>query len=329
MGKYLVKKIIIYLLTFFVAVTINFWLPRLMPGDPISQLLSRFSGMEGGREIIEQQLRLLFDLDSPLLVQYLDFWKATLRGDLGVSIFQFPRPVIDIIKSSIVYTIILLVPTIILSWIIGNKFGAFSGINKKADNALMPFFYFLTSSPYFWMAGVVSFVFGVIFDWFPISGAYSSTLRPALTMRFLLNYLSHYILPFLTMFLVQLGGWAIGMRNMILYERSSNYSKYMEALGASDKLIRSYGFRNGVLPQVTGLALSLGGIIGGAIFVEVVFNYPGLGRLMLTSITNQDYFLLQGIVLAIVTMTLVANFLIDIIYMFIDPRVRLSFSGEV
>ncbi|MFW5981718.1 MAG: ABC transporter permease [Halanaerobiaceae bacterium] len=329
MGKYLFKKIIIYLITFFVAVTINFWLPRLMPGDPISQLLSRFSAMDGGREIIERQLRLLFDLDRPLLVQYFDFWKATLRGDLGVSIFQYPRPVIDIIKSGIVYTIILLVPTIILSWIIGNKFGAFSGVNKKADNALMPFFYFLTSSPYFWMAGVVSFVFGVIFDWFPISGAYSSTLRPALTTRFLLNYLSHYILPFLTMFLVQLGGWAIGMRNMILYERSSNYSKYMEALGASDKLIRSYGFRNGVLPQVTGLALSLGGIIGGAIFVEVVFNYPGLGRLMLTSITNQDYFLLQGIVLAIVTMTLVANFLIDIIYMFIDPRVRLSFSGEV
>ncbi len=328
MGKYLGKKIIIYLITFFIAVTLNFWIPRMMPGDPITQLLSRFTGMEGGREIIENQLRLLFNLDQPLLAQYINFWKSIFTGDFGVSIFQFPTPVIEIIKEGIVYTIILLIPAIILSWIIGNKLGAFSGLNKNADNFMMPFFYFLTSSPYFWMAGVVAFVFGVKIGWFPISGAYSATMRPAFTMSFILNYASHWFLPFLTMFLVQLGGWAIGMRNMILYERSSNYSKYMESLGASDKLIRSYGFRNGVLPQVTGLALRLSGIIGGAILVEVVFNYPGLGRLMLSSIQNKDYFLLQGIFLAIVTMTLVANFLVDIVYMIIDPRVRLSLSGE-
>lgn len=328
MGKYLGKKIIIYLITFFIAVTLNFWVPRMMPGDPIQQLLSRFSDMEGGREILENQLRLLFNLDQPLMTQYINFWKSIFGGDLGISIFQFPKPVIEIIKGGIIYTIILLIPTIILSWIVGNKLGAFSGLNKKADNILMPLFYFLTSSPYFWMATVVSFIFGVKMGWFPISGAYSTTMRPGFNLKFILNYISHWILPFLTMFLVQLGGWAIGMRNMILYERSSNYSKYMESLGASDKLIRSYGFRNGILPQVTGLALRLSGIIGGAILVEVVFNYPGLGRLMLSSIQNQDYFLLQGIFLAIVIMTLVANFLVDIIYMFIDPRVRLSLSGE-
>jgi len=137
------------------------------------------------------------------------------------------------------------------------------------------------------------------------------------------------VLPFLSLFLVDLGGWAIGMRNLIIYERSSNYSKYMEALGASDKLIRNYGFRNGVLPQVTGLALRIAGIIGGAITVETVFNYPGLGRVMLNAVLNQDYFLLQGIFLAIITLTLVANFMVDIVYMFIDPRVRASFFGEV
>ncbi len=328
MGKYLGKKIIIYLITFFIAVTLNFWIPRMMPGDPITQLLSRYAGMEGGREILENQLRLLFNLDQPLLTQYINFWKSIFSGDLGVSIFQFPTPVIEIIKEGIVYTIILLIPAILLSWIIGNKLGAFSGLNKKADNMMMPFFYFLTSSPYFWMAGVVAFVFGVKIGWFPISGAYGLTMTPTFSFRFIMDYVTHWFLPFLTMFLVQLGGWAIGMRNMILYERSSNYSKYMEALGASDKLIRSYGFRNGVLPQVTGLALRLSGIIGGAILVEVVFNYPGLGRLMLSSIQNQDYFLLQGIFLTIVTMTLIANFLVDIVYMIIDPRVRLSLSGE-
>ncbi len=329
MGRYLSKKTLIYVVTFVFAVTINFIIPRMMPGDPIQILLSRYSGMEGGREIIEKQLTLLFSLDKPLVVQYLNFWKSIFTGDFGISIMHFPTPVIDIIRRAIIFDLVLIVPSIILGWIVGNKLGAFSGVNRKADNVMMPAFYFLTSSPYFWLAGVVAFFLGVVLDWFPISGAYGATMTPGFNMRFIVDYLRHWILPFLSLFLVDLGGWAIGMRNMIIYERSSNYSKYMEALGASDRIIRSYGFRNGVLPQVTGLALKIAGIIGGAITVETVFNYPGLGRIMLNAVLNQDYFLLQGIFLAIITMTLVANFLVDLVYMFIDPRVRVSFFEEV
>lgn len=329
MGKYISKKLIIYIITFFIAITINFIIPRMMPGDPITSLMSRFSLMEGGREILERQLRLLFNLDESLLSQYFNFIKSIFTGNMGVSIRQYPKPVMEIVKSGIIYDIILLVPAIILSWIVGNRLGAFSGVNKRVDNIMMPFFYVLTSSPYFWLAGIIAFVFGVILGWFPISGSYSLTMTPGLNIDFILDFLAHWIMPFLTLFLVQLGGWAIGMRNMIIYERSSNYSKYMESLGTSDKLIRSYGFRNGVLPQVTGLALRLGNIIGGAILVETVFNYPGLGRQMLNSILNQDWYLLQGIFLALVTMTLIANFLVDLIYMLIDPRIRLSYSGEV
>lgn len=329
MGKYLGKKFIIYLITFFFAVTLNFAIPRLMPGNPITNLMARFSGMEGGREILQSQFVQVFKLDEPILTQYFNFWKSLFQGDLGISIFQFPTPVIEIIKNAIIYDILLLVPAIVLSWIIGNKLGALAGTNKKTDNIMMPFFYFLTSSPYFWFAVVVAFIFGVIIRWFPISGAYGTTMTPGFNISFVLDYLHHWFLPFLTLFLVQLGGWAIGMRNMIIYERSSNYAKYMEALGASDKLIRSYGFRNGVLPQVTGLALRLSTIIAGAVLVEIVFAYPGLGKIMLNAILNQDYFLIQGIFLAIVMMTLAANFLVDIVYMIIDPRVRVSYSGEV
>lgn len=329
MGKYLRKKLIIYIITFILAVTINFIIPRMMPGDPIQSLLSRFSGMEGGREILEEQLTLLFNLDQPLWEQYLNFWKSVFTLDFGISIIQFPTPVFDIIKRAIVYDLAVLFPAIILSWIVGNKLGAFSGTDKRVDNASMPFFYFLASSPYFWMAGIVVFFFGVVIGWFPISGAYGSTTSPAFTWNFIADFLHHWFLPFFTMFLVQLGGWAIGMRNMIMYEKSSNYSKYMETLGASKKLIRKYGFRNGVLPQVTGLALRIGRIVGGAITVQVVFNYPGLGRMMLDAVQNQDYFLMQGVFLTIVTMVLAANFIVDIVYMFIDPRVRLSFTEEV
>ena len=329
MKKYLSKKIIIYLITFFVAVTIDWMIPRFMPGDPINILLSRFQGMEGGREIIESQFIASFGLDKPLLEQYFNFWVSLFKGDLGISIYVFPKPVMDVISEAVFYDVLLLLPAIILSWILGNKLGAFSGVNKKADNALMPFFYFLTSSPYFWFAVVVVFIFGVQLGLFPISNAYSSTTQPGFNLHFILDFIHHWFLPFLTLFLVQPGGWAIGMRNMILYEMGTNYSKYMESLGAPEKLIRKYAFRNGVLPQVTGLAIRLGNIVAGALTTEIVFSYPGIGYILLKAILNQDYFLVQGCFLFIVIFVLIANFIVDIIYMFIDPRVRFSYSGEV
>lgn len=329
MKKYLTKKVIIYLFTFFIAVTIDWAIPRFMPGDPISMLLSRFEGMEGGREIIEAQITSSFGLDKPMLEQYANFWGSLFKGDLGTSIYMFPKPVGEIIAQAIVYDLILLLPAILLSWVIGNNLGAYSGVNKIADNTMMPFFYFLTSSPYFWFAVVVAFVFGVQLGWFPISNAYSATIEPGFNLAFIGDFLHHWFLPFFTLFLVQLGGWAIGMRNMIIYEMGSNYSKYMESLGASDNLIRKYAFRNGVLPQVSGLAIQLGTIVAGAMTTEIVFSYPGLGYLMLKAIVNQDYFLVQGCFLFLVIFMLCANFIVDIVYMLIDPRVRFSFSGEV
>lgn len=329
MGRYLRKKLLIYLVTFFFAVTLDWAIPRFMPGNPISLLLARFSGLEGGKEIVHAQFVKSFGLDQPILMQYFNFWRSVLRGDLGISIYLFPKPVIEVIKEAIVYNILILLPAILLSWIIGNKLGAYSGVNKKIDNILMPIFYFLTSAPYFWFAIVVAFILGVKLGIFPISGAYSATIKPGFNLVFIIDFLKHWFLPFLTLFLVQLGGWAIGMRNMIIYERNANYAKYMESLGASEKLIRKYGFRNGILPQVTGLALSLGGIIAGSLTTEIVFSYPGLGYLLMRAIMNQDYFLIQGCFLFIVIMVLTANFLVDIVYMLIDPRVRFSYSGEV
>ncbi|HPF16531.1 MAG TPA: ABC transporter permease, partial [Thermotogota bacterium] len=324
MKKYLGKKIFIYLITFFFAVTIDWAIPRFMPGDPVQMLLSRFQGMEGGREIIQAQITASFGLDRPLLEQYFNFWATLFKGDLGTSIYAFPKPVMSVINEAIIFDILLLVPSIILSWIVGNKLGAFSGVNKKADKYLMPVFYFLTSSPYFWFAVVVVFFLGVQLPWFPISNAYSATMRPAFNIDFILDFLHHWFLPFITLFLVQLGGWAIGMRNMIIYEMGSNYSKYMESLGAPEKLIRKYAFRNGVLPQVTGLAISLGNIIAGALTTQIVFSYPGLGFILLKAIQNQDYFLVQGCFLFIIVFVLLANFLVDIVYMLVDPRVRFS-----
>lgn len=329
MGRYLGKKAIIYFITFLFAVTLNWAVPRFAPGDPISMLLSRFTVLEGGREILESFFVKTFGLDQPLIQQYFGFWRSLFAGDLGISISQYPKPVLDIIRDAIIYDIIILLPAIILSWIIGNKLGAFSGVKKKADNFLMPIFYFLTSSPYFWFALVVSYVLGIVLGFFPTSHAYSATMKPGWTLAFIWDFIMHWFMPFLTLFLVQLGGWAIGMRNMIIYETNTNYAKYMESLGASDRLILNYGYRNGILPQVTGLAISLGTIVSGAVLTQMVFSYPGLGYLMVQAIKQNDYFLIQGCFLFLIVMVLLANFAIDIIYMLIDPRVRHSYSGEV
>jgi len=153
-------------------------------------------------------------------------------------------------------------------------------------------------------------------------------LRPNWSLSFILDVLHHWFLPFASLFLVGFGGWAIGMRNMIIYELEADYSRYLEALGAPRKLIRKYAFRNGILPQITGLALQLGVVVAGALVTEVVFSYPGIGYLLLAAIQNQDYFLIQGCFLFIIIGVLLANFVIDLVYLVVDPRTRLGMMGE-
>ena len=182
--------------------------------------------------------------------------------------------------------------------------------------------------PYMWLAIMLAWLFGFVFNIFPISGGYSYALEPTLSWTFIGSLFSHWFLPFASLFLVGLGGWAIGMRNLIIYELDADYSRYLEALGAPDRLVRKYAFRNAMLPQITGLALVLGVVVAGALVTEIVFSYPGLGKLLLSAIQNEDFFLLQGIFLFIIVGVLVANFLVDIAYVIVDPRTRVSMSGE-
>ncbi len=188
--------------------------------------------------------------------------------------------------------------------------------------------YILTATPYMWLAILLAWLLASTLHIFPISGAYGLNLSPALTPRFAESLFMHWFLPFLSLFLVGFGGWAIGMRNLIIYELDADYSRYLQSLGAPGKLVRKYAYRNALLPQLTGLALSLGVIVAGALVTEVVFSYPGLGYLALQAINNRDYFLLQGIFLFVIVGVLVANFLIDIVYVIVDPRVRLGMETD-
>jgi peptide/nickel transport system permease protein len=291
-------------------------------------MLARTSVNVENAQVMYDYFERVFGLDLPVWQQYINFWISLFQGDLGISVYLFPTPVTTVLMRAVPYSLFLLIPSILLSWYAGNKFGAFAARSKWLDNTVSPIGYILTATPYMWLAILFAWFFGIILGIFPIAGAYSFDVRPNWSISFIGNVLWHWFLPFLSLFLVGFGGQAIGMRNMIIYELEADYSHYLEALGAPTKLVRKYAFRNAILPQITGLALSLGVIVAGALVTEVVFSYPGIGYLLLAAIQNQDYFLIQGCFLFIIVGVLLANFIIDIIYVIIDPRTRTGMTGE-
>jgi peptide/nickel transport system permease protein len=326
--RYFLRKLFVYTLTLIVAVTVDWAIPHLMPGNPVLTLMGRLQirDPQVAQQVYDHYMR-AFNLDLPLWKQYWYFWVSLFHGDLGTSILQFPSSVTSIIMAAIPYTLGLLIPAILLSWYAGNKVGALAARRKVLDNTALPLGYALTATPYMWLAIMLSWLFAVIWQVFPVGFAYSPTATRGWSLAFILNLLHHWVLPFCSLFLVAFGGWAIGMRNMIIYELESDYAHYLEALGAPQRLVRKYAFRNAMLPQITGLALSLGAVVAGALVTEIVFSYPGLGYQIYRAITNADYFVIQGIFLFIIVGVLIANFLVDLVYVLVDPRTRLGMEG--
>jgi peptide/nickel transport system permease protein len=325
--QYFGRKLLVYLLTFFVAVTVSWMVPRFMPGDPVQTMLSKASSNPAAYESMRAYYTELFGLDVPAWRQYLSFWGALLRGDLGISVWLFPQPVADIVLRAVPYTLAVLLPAIVLSWLAGNWFGAWAARTRWLDNTVLPIGYVLTAMPYMWLGILLAWLLGIVLGIFPVSGAYSFALAPSWSAAFIGSLVQHWFLPFASLFLIGFGGWAIGMRNCIIYELEADYAHYLQALGAPRRLVRRYAFRNAMLPQLTGLALQLGVIVAGNLVTEVVFSYPGLGYLILKAVQNQDYFLLQGTVLFVVTGVLLANFVIDAVYLVVDPRTRAGMRG--
>jgi len=246
---------------------------------------------------------------------------------MGVSIGNFPAKVTTLIGQALPYTLALLVPAIALSYVIGNRLGAAAARRKGLDNTVLPLGYVFQAMPYPWLALIIPYLLAVVWHIFPLSGGYSTSLLPTWSWTFIGSLISHWFLPFLTVFIVSLGGWAIGMRNLVIYELENDSSRYLRALGARERVIRRYAYRNASLPQLSGLALQLGVVVGGNIVTEIAFQYPGLGKLLYTAIGNKDYFLLQGIFIYIIIGVLLANFIIDLVFISIDPRTRLSMQG--
>ena len=331
--KYFAKKSAWYLVTLFIAVFLNFLLPRLIPGNPVSVIIARMTtGVRDQATItrIYEVFMEMFGLDKPIWQQFLIYVGNLFQGNLGISFYLYPRTVSNMIAASVGWTLMLQFPAIITGWFIGNALGALTAYRKGIfDKVFFPFFLFLAAIPAFGFAYSNVYFFAVKLNIFPGSLGYSFDMLPNWSNpAFVLSVLNHYRLPFITMVLVAIGGQSLGMRQMSIYELNADYVKYSRLMGIKDKKIVWYVFRNAMLPQITGLALSLGTMIGGNLVAEIVFSYPGIGTTLFTAIRNQDFPVVSGCTLIISVMVLAANFIVDIICGIIDPRVRIAQQEE-
>lgn len=330
--RYFVNKLGWFVVTLIAAFILNFILPRLMPGDPVAAIVSRMAqGMTNttGVQAIYEQYTELFGTNLPMYQQFFIYVGNVLRGDFGFSFSQYPRTVAEVLSASIWWTVALQFPAIIVGWIAGNLLGALAAYRRGVfDKVFMPVSIFLSNLPPFGMAVILLVVFAVWLGWFPTSGGYGFDLIPNFSWSFFRSVFLHYQLPFWSLVLIFVGGQAIGMRSMAIYELNADYVKYARFMGIKDNRIVWYVFRNAMLPQITGLALSIGLMIGGALVAEIIFSYPGLGSTILTAVLGGDYPLISATTLIVTIMVLVANFVLEIIYGFLDPRIKATQAAD-
>jgi peptide/nickel transport system permease protein len=326
---FLGKRLGIYLATALVAVALNFFIPRFIPGDPVVALVRQLEQQTGTRMSVEQvsSLYSLYgDPNQNLLQQFLTYLTDVLKGDFGISVMRYPTPVGQLLAEAMPWTIFLAGVTTVLAWLIGTALGSIVGWKpgSRLDNILTPASQLFTSFPAFWIGMVILWMFSFILGWFPRAGGYSPDVPFEINnVFFLLSVLDYGALPMFTLILVGFAGWLFSMRNMMVTTISEDFVTLAKAKGLPERQVMfRYAARNALLPNVTNLAMAMGGIVGGTVLAEIVFTYPGVGMLLLQSIVSQDYPLMQTIFLMLVISVLVANFIADSIYVILDPRTR-------
>ena len=328
--RYLIPRFLQFLTIIFVGITVTFIIPRLSPADPVEAQISMM--MARGETLDPQSIASmraaltdLYGLSGSPVQQYFAFWGRLLRGDLGPSLANFPNPVSGMIGQAMPYTLSLLIPAVLISWTFGSLFGTWSSYYPK--NKLLSVIEVVGQAvrpiPYYIVAIVLLVVFAFFIPILPFSGAYPIGTRPSWTFAFALIYLRHSILPAATLVLVGFGGWFIGMKSLTSNIISEDYVVYAETTGMKEsKILSQYIMRNALLPQLTGLAMSLGAVFSGALIMEIVFGFPGLGMLTMAAVYRNDYSMIMGIAIYSIIGVAVAVFLMDLIYPLFDPRVR-------
>ncbi len=324
---YFARKFAFFLLTLWAAVTLNFIIPRIQGGDPAEQIVQRITGSNAAvdpRQV--EAIRLMLGVpDEPILSQYVNYLRETLQGDFGISYSYMPYSVTTVIADALPWTLILVGVTQLLSFIIGNLLGAWAAWrrNSSFDTLLTTTAAFIGTLPFFWIAIMILYVFAFELKWFPDGGGYSGEVTPGWNWEFIRSALYHSILPAFCLLITGPIGWIMGMRNTMVQVLGEDYTRLARAKGLRERHIAlMYGARNAILPNLTAFAISLGGLVGGSVFIESIFDYPGMGRLLFDALGNRDFPLMQAIFLFITVGVLTANFLADMLYGVIDPRVR-------
>jgi peptide/nickel transport system permease protein len=323
--RYVLRRAGFFLLTLWAAVTLNFFLPRMMPGNPAVAMMAKFHGKINGQALTALETLFGVNTKESLPAQYVDYLHDLVTGNWGTSLTFFPTPVSEVIRTGIFWTLGLVGVTTILAFILGTWVGAISAWRRGSllDSIAPPLLVITSAIPYFWVGMMFILIFGLKLQWLPWSGGNSITDTPGLTLGYIGDVLQHAILPSLALLITTIGGWTLTMRNNMVTTLAEDYVRMARAKGLrSSRIMIDYAARNAVLPNLTGFAMSLGFVVGGAILIEYVFNYPGVGYMLLQAVQNEDYPLMQALFLLITVAVLVAILLADIATAIFDPRTR-------
>jgi peptide/nickel transport system permease protein len=323
--SYIVRRLEFFVITVWAALTINFILPRIMPGSPGQAMLVRFHGRVSPQAIKTIEVAFGVNTDQSPFQQYLEYLANAVRGDFGTSLTYFPTPVGDVIKQGLPWTVGLVGLATVVAFLLGTLLGMLSAWRRGGflDAILPPVFIVISAFPYFWLGLLVLLLFAITLGWFPLGFAYNLSSSIHLSWEFAGDVLWHAFLPALTIVVTSIGGWILTMRNTMITTLAEDYVKMARAKGLSPlRIMLMYAGRNAILPNLTGFAMSLGFVISGAILVEIVFNYPGLGFMLLQAVNSEDFALMQALFLLITLAVLIAVLAADFLTAWLDPRTR-------
>ncbi len=322
--RVIARRLFFYAVTAAIAVTIDFFIPRLIPGNPVQAILSKIQGQLPSKATIHAlDLQFGVNTTASLWSQYTHYWNNVLHGNLGVSTMSYPDSVGSLIRAALPYTLGLVGVATLISFVLGTAIGAIVAWKRGSwlDN-LLPAVTFFQAAPYFFLAFLAIDVFAITLGWFPSGLAHQSYDFPAWNWTYISDLLDHAVLPALTIVVASAAGWIVGMRNVMLTTMDEDYVLIAAAKGLRKSRVIWYAARNAILPSVSGFALAIGFIVSGSLLTEIVFSYPGLGTLLLQAVSNNDYELMQGLFLIITFAVLAANLIADFVYVFLDPRTR-------
>ena len=323
--RFVLRRAGFFLLTLWAAVTLNFFLPRMMPGNPAIAMMAKFHGRLTGQALVALETIFGVNTHESLLVQYVHYLGDIFTGNFGTSLFFFPSPVSQVVRSAIFWTLGLVGVATILAFLLGTGVGIVAAWRRGGllDSIAPPVLVITSAIPYFWVGMIFIMVFGLKLHWLPWSGGADITTTPGWNGDYIVNVLQHAILPGMALLITTIGTWVLTMRNNMVTTLAEDYVRMARAKGLpSRRIMLNYAARNAILPNLTGFAMSLGFVVGGAILIEYVFNYPGVGYMLLQAVQNEDYPLMQALFLLITVAVLVAILLADIATAIFDPRTR-------